>query len=64
MLLYYMGEETACFFPKIGHHFQDKTNDPHAHQHLLQRLSVAVQRGNVLAVLGLIDANDDYGVEF
>ena len=54
------GEETACFIQDIGHRLQDKTNDPYAYQRLLQRLSVAVQRGNVLAVLGSIDSNHNY----
>ena len=54
------GEETAHFIREIGRRLQDKTNDPQAYQHLLQRLSVAVQRGNVLAVLGSIDSNDTY----
>ena len=35
------GEETACFIQDIGNRLQDKTNDPHAYQRLLQRLSVA-----------------------
>ena len=54
------GEETAHFIQEIGRRLQDKTNDPQAYQHLLQRLSVAVQRGNVLAVLGSINSNDTY----
>ena len=40
------------FFRELGRRIKDESGEPQAHQCLLQRISVAVQRGNAAAVLG------------
>ena len=37
---------------EISHRSKNLTQDPMAHIHLLQRLAIAVQRGNAAAILG------------
>ena len=49
-----MGHEARCFLKELSHRIYLATEDSQAHQHLIQRLSVAVQRGNAAAVLGCI----------
>ena len=44
--------EAQLFFRKLGRHIKDESGEPQAHQYLLQRISVAVQQGNGVAVLG------------
>ena len=49
-----MGHEARCFLKELSHRIYLATEDSQAHQHLIQRLSVAVQRGDAVAVLGCI----------
>ena len=49
-----MGHEARCFLKELSHRIYLATEDSQAHQNLIQRLSVAVQRGNAAAVLGCI----------
>ena len=49
-----MGYEARCFLKELSHRIYLATEDSQAHQHLIQHLSVAVQRGNAAAVLGCI----------
>ena len=46
------GKEACQFFKEVAHRLRLATDDPLAHQYLIQRISVAVQRGNAAAVLG------------
>ena len=46
------GSEAQMFFRKLGRRIRDESGEPLAYQYLLQRISVAVQRGNAAAVLG------------
>ena len=41
------------FFRKLGCRIRDESGEPLAYQYLLQIISVAVQRGNAAAVLGI-----------
>ena len=45
---------SSDFFRKLGHKLQTVTQDTRSTMFLLQRLSVAVQRGNAACVLGTI----------
>ena len=46
------GSEAQMFFRELGRRIKDESGEPQAHQYLLQRISVAVQRGNAAAVPG------------
>ena len=47
-----MGPEAGLFCQELGRRIAATTSDPLSHQHLLQRVSVATQRGNAAAILG------------
>ena len=48
------GAQARTFFREVARRVSLATDDPLAHQFLVQRISVAVQRGNAAAVLGCI----------
>ena len=48
------GPVTLAFMRDLGKRLSQVTGDTHSYTYLLQRLSVAVQRGNTAAVLGTI----------
>jgi len=52
-----LGEEASDFFRIFGHRITSVTTEPRSFQFLMQRLSVAVQRGNAACVLGTIPAS-------
>ena len=47
-----MGPEAGHFFRDLGQRIAAATSEPLSHQYLLQRVAVAVQRGNAAAILG------------
>ena len=47
-----LGPEANRFLHELARHIAAVTNEPLSHQFLLQRLAVAVQRGNAAAVMG------------
>ena len=47
-----IGPRSLVFLKELGLRIRGETGEPKATEYLLQRLSVAVQRGNCLAVLG------------
>ena len=49
-----MGPEVRLFCQELGRRITAATLDPLFHQHLLQCVSIAVQRGNAAAVLGTL----------
>ena len=49
-----LGPEALNFFRELGHRLRRMTGEPKSLQFLLQRLSIAVQRGNAAAVLGAV----------
>ena len=48
------GPEAGHFFRDLGRPIAVTTSEPLSHQHLLQRVSVAIQRGNAAAILGTV----------
>ena len=52
-----LGEEACTFFRDLEHWIQAVTSEPRSVQFLMQRLSVAVQRGNAACVLGTVPAS-------
>ena len=46
------GKEASLFFQDLGQRLIASTSDPMSRTHLLQRISVAIQRGNAASVLG------------
>lgn len=46
------GIEARHFFKEVARRMEKATDDHFTHQHLVQRISVAIQRGNAAAVLG------------
>ena len=49
-----MGHKARSFLKELARRIHLAIEDNQAHHHLIQHLSVAVQRGNVAAVLGCI----------
>jgi len=52
-----LGDEASDFFRNLGHRITSVTTEPMSFQFLMQRLSVAVQRGNAACVLGTVPAS-------
>ena len=52
------GKEARAFLRDVGHRIMLVNQDPLAHQYLVQRIAVTVQRGNAAAVLGCISDNN------
>ena len=46
------GPEARSFLRDLGRHLTRVTGDPLEHNYLMQRIAVAVQRGNAAAILG------------
>ena len=46
------GPQAGEFFRELGRRVRRATFEPNAYQYLVQRISVAVQRGNATSVLG------------
>ena len=49
------GEESLHFLRELARRVRDRTGEPDAFQHLLQRLSVAIQRGNAISIVGTFE---------
>jgi hypothetical protein len=49
-----LGDEASKFFRDIGNRIATATSEQRSHQFLMQRLSVAIQRGNAACVLGTV----------
>ena len=47
-----MGKRSLAFVKELGHRVRQCSGEVKARAYLLQRLSVAVQRGNAVSVLG------------
>lgn len=52
-----LGPEASTFLRDLGRRLKLVTSEPEAYNHLLQRVSVAVQRANCMAVLGSLNNN-------
>ena len=57
-LLAVSGKEDRSFLKQLGQQVKSSSGDPIAHQYLVQRISVAVQRGNAAAVPGSTGLRD------
>ena len=54
-----LGDEAANFLRQLGRRIATVTGEQRATEFLLQRLSVAIQRGNAVAVMGTVDLAAD-----
>ena len=52
-----LGESATAFFKELGRRLAVNTGELRASQFLLQRLSVAVQRGNAASVMGTVGSS-------
>ena len=52
------GQGALSSIRELGRRLQAKPGDPQAHNHLRQRLAVAMQRGNAVSVLGTMSSNE------
>ena len=52
IILINIGSESLVFLKGLGHRLQKAATDLQSFQFLLQRLSIAIQRGNAAAVVG------------
>ena len=53
------GEEARSLFKDIGRRHFNSNTGPRSHEYLVQRIAVAVQRGNAAVVLGTISSGDN-----
>jgi hypothetical protein len=54
-----LGADATDFMLQLGRRIATVTGERRATEYLLQRLSVAIQRGNAAAVLGTVDSSAD-----
>ena len=47
-----LGPEAQSLFRELGHRLISTTSEPLAHHYFVQRVAMAVQQGNAVAVLG------------
>ena len=47
-----LGPQALSFFKDLGRHLKNVSGDPLSHTYLVQRISVAIQRGNAMAIMG------------
>ena len=59
-----LGPRLAPFFKDLGGCIKAHTLEPLSHHYLLQRISVAVQRGNTAAILGSLPYDSDFADPF
>ena len=53
------GQGALSFIRELGHHLHSKNGDPQPHNHLRQRIVVAMQWGNTVSVLGTMSSDED-----
>ena len=58
-----LGPEALQLLRDLGHHLREATGEQRSYQFLLQRVAVAVQRGNRVAVVGSLGGSLDWGLE-
>ena len=56
-IIFFIIIATKAFVKELGHRLRQVTGDEMSHHHLVQRLSVAIQRGNCASVLGTCRSN-------
>ena len=54
-----MGKKSLAFLKDLGHRVRQHTGEVKAKAYLIQRLSVAVQRGNAASVLGSVGGRSE-----
>ena len=54
-----LGNDATDFLHQLGRRIATVTGERRATEYLLQRVSVAIQRGNAACVLGTIDSTTD-----
>ena len=59
-----LGSEARTLLRDLGRRLKDSTMEPLSHHYLLQRISVAVQRGNTAAILGSLASDSDSATPF
>ena len=58
------GEEAYSFVSEIGRRLARATGDKRSKEFLVQRISMAVQRGNAAAILGTLPTGRGFGEIF
>lgn len=54
------GDEALAFFRDLGQRIAATTAEPRSFQFLMQRVSVAVQRGNAACIVGTVPSSCDW----
>ena len=52
-----LGDEALSFFHDLGQRIAVATAEPRSFQFLMQRLSVAIQRGNAACIIGTVPSS-------
>jgi hypothetical protein len=58
-----LGDDVSDFLHQLGRRIANVTGERRATEFLLQRLSVAIQRGNAASVLGTVDSATDMNLD-
>jgi hypothetical protein len=58
-----LGDDASDFLHQLGRRIANVTGERRATEFLLQRLSVAIQRGNAASVLGTVDSATDMNLD-
>jgi hypothetical protein len=53
-----LGESASYFFKEVGKRVTKISHEPRATQYIMQRLSVAIQRGNAASIIGTFESSD------
>ena len=54
-----LGDDAAAFFSDLGSRIKTVTNEHRSFAYLMQRVSVAIQRGNAACILGTVQSDAD-----
>lgn len=57
-----LGPETEVFLTKLGKMMKINTGEPRSFDYLLQRISMAIQRGNAISIRDTFCDNNDFNV--
>jgi hypothetical protein len=55
------GEEAKSFAAQLGRRLNARTQEPRATAFLIQRISLAIQRGNAASILGSLPSRRGFG---
>ena len=55
-----LGRLSLTFLKELGHRLSSTTGDTRSYSYLLQRLSMAIRRGNAASIRGILISSSDF----